>query len=171
MIRPLITGFATTFKHLFRKEITVNYPDEKVPMFPKWRGKQVLMRDENGLPLESSSVIIRHGFGTLTMARSFLLERVFLGVSGKGVYEDNAGTRHLNFVGDAGILIRPNPVTSFGAASERPQQERPRGPDAPRGSGLLAERLPLPVRGGVYWGTVRLAATDVRIAAQNVIDV
>ena len=23
--------------------------DEKVPMFPKWRGKQVLMRDENGL--------------------------------------------------------------------------------------------------------------------------
>ena len=33
----------------FRKPITVNYPDEKVPMFPKFRGKQVLMRDENGL--------------------------------------------------------------------------------------------------------------------------
>jgi NADH-quinone oxidoreductase subunit I len=41
-------GFATTLKHLFRKPITVNYPDQKFPMFPKYRGKQVLMRDENG---------------------------------------------------------------------------------------------------------------------------
>ena len=49
MIRAIVTGFATTFKHMFRKPITVNYPDEKVPMFPKYRGKQVLMRDENGL--------------------------------------------------------------------------------------------------------------------------
>ena len=49
VIRPLIVGFATTLKHLFKKPITVNYPEEKVPMFPKFRGKQVLMRDENGL--------------------------------------------------------------------------------------------------------------------------
>ena len=49
LIRPLIIGFATTFKHLFKKPITVNYPEQKVPMFPKFRGKQVLMRDENGL--------------------------------------------------------------------------------------------------------------------------
>jgi NADH-quinone oxidoreductase subunit I len=49
MIRPWIVGFKTTLKHMFKKPISVNYPDEKVPMFPKWRGKQVLMRDENGL--------------------------------------------------------------------------------------------------------------------------
>src|SRR5688572_28124481 len=49
MIRPFLVGFALTFKHMFRKPITVNYPDEKVPMFPKYRGKQVLMRDEDGL--------------------------------------------------------------------------------------------------------------------------
>src|SRR5258708_8538473 len=49
VIRPLIIGFATTFRHLFRKPVTVNYPEQKVPMFPKYRGKQVLMRDENGL--------------------------------------------------------------------------------------------------------------------------
>ena len=49
MIRPFLIGFATTFKHIFRKPITVNYPDQKVPVFPKYRGKQVLMRDENGL--------------------------------------------------------------------------------------------------------------------------
>ena len=49
MIGPLVEGFALTFKHLFRKPITVNYPDQKIPMFPRYRGKQVLMRDENGL--------------------------------------------------------------------------------------------------------------------------
>ena len=49
MIRPWIVGFKTTLGHMFKKPISVNYPDEKVPMFPKWRGKQVLMRDENGL--------------------------------------------------------------------------------------------------------------------------
>src|SRR5881394_3059060 len=49
VIRPLIVGFATTFKHMFKKPITVHYPEEKVPVFPKYRGKQVLMRDENGL--------------------------------------------------------------------------------------------------------------------------
>ncbi len=49
MIRPFLIGFATTLKHMFRKPNTVNYPDEKVPVFPKYRGKQVLMRDENGL--------------------------------------------------------------------------------------------------------------------------
>ena len=49
VIRPFVVGFATTLKYLFRKPITINYPEEKMPMFPKWRGKQVLMRDENGL--------------------------------------------------------------------------------------------------------------------------
>lgn len=49
MLREFAIGFATTFKHLFRKPITVHYPDQKMPMFPKYRGKQVLMRDENGL--------------------------------------------------------------------------------------------------------------------------
>src|SRR3981081_3926460 len=49
VIRPLIIGFATTLRHFFKKPITVNYPEQKFPMFPKFRGKQVLMRDENGL--------------------------------------------------------------------------------------------------------------------------
>ena len=49
MIGPLLKGFSLTFKHLFKKKVTVNYPYEKVPVFPKYRGKQVLMRDEDGL--------------------------------------------------------------------------------------------------------------------------
>ena len=49
MIRPFLVGFATTLRQMFRKPITVNYPEQKVPVFPKYRGKQVLMRDENDL--------------------------------------------------------------------------------------------------------------------------
>ena len=49
MIRPFLVGLATTFSHMFKKKVAVNYPEQKVPMFPKYRGKQVLMRDENGL--------------------------------------------------------------------------------------------------------------------------
>jgi NADH-quinone oxidoreductase subunit I len=49
MIRPFIIGFATTLKHFFKKPITVNYPEQKIPVYPKYRGKQVLMRDEMGL--------------------------------------------------------------------------------------------------------------------------
>jgi NADH-quinone oxidoreductase subunit I len=48
-VRSFLIGFATTFKYMFKPAVTVNYPDQKVPMYPKWRGKQVLMRDELGL--------------------------------------------------------------------------------------------------------------------------
>jgi NADH-quinone oxidoreductase subunit I len=49
MIGPLLTGFATTLRHMFKPKVTVNYPYQKIPVFPKYRGKQVLMRDEHGL--------------------------------------------------------------------------------------------------------------------------
>ena len=49
MIGPFIKGLILTFRHMFKKPVTVNYPYQKVPVFPKYRGKQVLMRDENGL--------------------------------------------------------------------------------------------------------------------------
>ncbi len=47
--KAFLVGFGTTFKYMFRPSVTVNYPEQKVPMSPKWRGKQVLMRDEAGL--------------------------------------------------------------------------------------------------------------------------
>ena len=49
MIRPFLVGLGTTFRQMFKKKVSVNYPEEKVPMFPRYRGKQVLVRDENGL--------------------------------------------------------------------------------------------------------------------------
>jgi hypothetical protein len=38
----------------------VNYPEQKVPMFLRFRGKQVLMRDENGLEKCGVRPVRRH---------------------------------------------------------------------------------------------------------------
>ena len=67
-VPEILKGIALTTKHFLRNLFgerdpnpnvvdrkglstitTVNYPEEKFPMFPRYRGKQVLMRDENGL--------------------------------------------------------------------------------------------------------------------------
>lgn len=42
-------AMGVTLKHLTRKPITVQYPDEPVPLYPRFRGKHELRRYENGL--------------------------------------------------------------------------------------------------------------------------
>lgn len=37
-----------TFIHLFRKKVTVEYPDEKIKLPPRYRGRIVLTRDPDG---------------------------------------------------------------------------------------------------------------------------
>jgi NADH-quinone oxidoreductase subunit I len=44
----LIKGMMITGSHLFKKRATVDYPDEKRPIAPIYRGQHVLKRDENG---------------------------------------------------------------------------------------------------------------------------
>src|SRR5690554_5957016 len=41
-------GMATTFKHLFKKKVTINYPEETRPFSPVYRGRHTLMRDDEG---------------------------------------------------------------------------------------------------------------------------
>ena len=41
-------GMATTLKHLFRKKATIEYPEEKRPFSPVFRGLHVLNRDAEG---------------------------------------------------------------------------------------------------------------------------
>lgn len=36
------------FTHLFRKKVTVEYPDEKIPLPPRYRGRIILSRDPDG---------------------------------------------------------------------------------------------------------------------------
>src|ERR1700756_3160103 len=45
----LAQGFSVTFKNMFRKTVTENYPYEPVHFQPRYRGIHVLHRDENGL--------------------------------------------------------------------------------------------------------------------------
>ena len=48
MLRGLLTGLKITAKYLFRKPITVNYPEEKPFIPPRWRGRIVLTSDPSG---------------------------------------------------------------------------------------------------------------------------
>lgn len=45
----LAKGFGVTFRNIFRKTVTENYPYEPVHFQPRYRGIHVLHRDESGL--------------------------------------------------------------------------------------------------------------------------
>ena len=45
----LAKGFSVTFRNIWRKPTTENYPDEPVHFQARYRGIHVLHRDENGL--------------------------------------------------------------------------------------------------------------------------
>ena len=47
-IKEILTGLAITFGHIFKKPVTVQYPEEKRVMPPRFRGSIVLTRDPDG---------------------------------------------------------------------------------------------------------------------------
>ncbi len=49
LVQELIKGLGVTFTRMFGKPITLKYPDEKMPMFPRFRGRHRLQRYANGL--------------------------------------------------------------------------------------------------------------------------
>jgi NADH-quinone oxidoreductase subunit I len=48
MLKELLKGMALTGKYMFARKITVQYPEEKTPMSPRFRGLHALRRYENG---------------------------------------------------------------------------------------------------------------------------
>jgi len=48
MIIPLLKGLWLTLGKCFSKPVTVQYPEEKVPPAPRWRGVQYFEKDERG---------------------------------------------------------------------------------------------------------------------------
>ena len=44
----LVRGFYLTFKYIFKPSVTVNYPFEKGPISPRFRGEHALRRYANG---------------------------------------------------------------------------------------------------------------------------
>src|SRR6266581_6333031 len=49
MLGEIVKGFATTFREMFEEPVTVSYPDEKRPVFKRFKGKHELKRYDNGL--------------------------------------------------------------------------------------------------------------------------
>lgn len=44
----IIKGMGITLKHFFSKKATIQYPEQKRQFSPVYRGRHILMRDENG---------------------------------------------------------------------------------------------------------------------------
>jgi NADH-quinone oxidoreductase subunit I len=44
-----LKGFAVTFRQIFKKPITQQYPEYKRPLYPRFRGRHRLHRHQNGL--------------------------------------------------------------------------------------------------------------------------
>ena len=48
LLTELVAGFALTLKYMFKPKVTLNYPYEKGPLSPRFRGEHALRRYPNG---------------------------------------------------------------------------------------------------------------------------
>jgi NADH-quinone oxidoreductase subunit I len=46
--QELVSGFALTFGYMFKPKVTLDYPYEKGPLSPRFRGEHALRRYPNG---------------------------------------------------------------------------------------------------------------------------
>jgi NADH-quinone oxidoreductase subunit I len=49
MLRELARGLGTTFRSMFERPVTIQYPEQKRPVRPRFRGRHTLKRYDNGL--------------------------------------------------------------------------------------------------------------------------
>ncbi len=47
-LTEIVRGMALTFSYMFRQRVTLNYPFEKAPLSPRFRGEHALRRYPNG---------------------------------------------------------------------------------------------------------------------------
>jgi NADH-quinone oxidoreductase subunit I len=48
LLLDIVKGMALTFSYMFKKKVTINYPHEKVPTSPRFRGEHALRLYING---------------------------------------------------------------------------------------------------------------------------
>lgn len=48
LLPEIVKGLALTFKYMFKPRVTINYPHEKGPLSPRFRGEHALRRYPNG---------------------------------------------------------------------------------------------------------------------------
>lgn len=44
----ILRSIGIAFSHAFRKRVTIEYPEKKAPLAPRWRGRIILSRDPEG---------------------------------------------------------------------------------------------------------------------------
>lgn len=47
-LKEIVRGLSITIRHFFKRKVTIQYPDQKRPLSPVFRGRHLLMRDEEG---------------------------------------------------------------------------------------------------------------------------
>ncbi len=47
-VGPILAGMRVTIRHMFGKKATIQYPEQKAEVSPRWRGRHVLKRNELG---------------------------------------------------------------------------------------------------------------------------
>jgi len=48
LLKEIVKGLALTFSYMFKPKVTVNYPFERTPISPRFRGEHALRRYPNG---------------------------------------------------------------------------------------------------------------------------
>ena len=48
LLAEIVAGFALTLRYMFKPKVTVNYPHERTPLSPRFRGEHALRRYPNG---------------------------------------------------------------------------------------------------------------------------
>jgi len=71
-------------------------------------------RDSEGIPQYSQDIRVSHRYAALSFAKGFFMERLLLGVSAKGVWEDNYVTKYRSMVFDGGVALKPFRKLSLG---------------------------------------------------------
>lgn len=49
LLTEIFQGLGITLKHFFKKKVTIRYPEEPAPLFPRSRGIQYIKTHENGV--------------------------------------------------------------------------------------------------------------------------
>jgi hypothetical protein len=60
LLAELAAGMASTFKMMFKPKVTLNYPYEKGPLSPRFRGEHALRRYPNGEERCTASCVKPH---------------------------------------------------------------------------------------------------------------
>ena len=76
LLVELISGMALTLKYFFKPKVTINYPFEKGPLSPRFRGEHALKRPEHLLLEKDALVVSEHLAELADLRRVALLARL-----------------------------------------------------------------------------------------------